>query len=108
MTIQILLFYFSEKIRLDISCESSARQTIYMNCQALLSLKKKKQKNKTKKKLNSQSAYANCVDPDEMDKPSHQNLHCLPFYFRLKPLFAAVYMSKFKEGSTLESQGRKG
>ena len=26
--------YFSEKIRLDISCESSARQTIHMKCQA--------------------------------------------------------------------------
>ena len=27
--------YFSEKIRLDISCESSAVQTIHMKCQAL-------------------------------------------------------------------------
>ena len=32
----------SEKIRLEISCELSARQTIHMKSQALFSLKKKK------------------------------------------------------------------
>ena len=32
-------FLFSEKIRFDISCESSARQMIHMKCQALFSLK---------------------------------------------------------------------
>ena len=31
--------YFSEKIRLDVSYESSAVQTIHMKCQALFSLK---------------------------------------------------------------------
>ena len=52
----------------------------------------------------------NSVDPDEMahNKPSRQNLHCLPFcfffcfvlffYFQLKPLFAQVDMLKFKNG----------
>ena len=35
-------FYFSEEIRLDISCEVSAKQSIYMKCQALFSLKNKK------------------------------------------------------------------
>ena len=35
------LIYSSEKIRLVISCELSARQTIHMKCQALFSLKKK-------------------------------------------------------------------
>ena len=40
----ILNFYaFSEKIRLEISCESS-EQTIHMKCQVLFSLKKKKKK----------------------------------------------------------------
>ena len=33
---------FSEKIRLDVSCESSARQRIHMKRQALFSLKDKK------------------------------------------------------------------
>ena len=33
---------FSEKIRLDISCESSARQRIHMKNQALFSLKDKR------------------------------------------------------------------
>ena len=38
----LLLFLFSEKISLDISCESSAaKQTIHMKCQDLFSLKKK-------------------------------------------------------------------
>ena len=32
-------YYFSEKIRLGILCESSARQMIHMKCQALFSLK---------------------------------------------------------------------
>ena len=32
-------FFFSEKIGLGISCESSARQTIHMNCHVLFSLK---------------------------------------------------------------------
>ena len=33
--------FFSEKIRLDISCESFARQRIHMKLQALFSLKNK-------------------------------------------------------------------
>ena len=48
-------------------------------------------------------AYPNSVDPDEMacNEWSHQDLHCLPFFFCvlwLKPLFASVDMSKFKDG----------
>ena len=35
---------FSEKIRLDVSCESSARQRIHMKHQALFSLKDKSKK----------------------------------------------------------------
>ena len=35
----LFLYCFPEKIRLDISCESSARQMIHMQCQALSSLK---------------------------------------------------------------------
>ena len=34
-------FYFSEKVRLDISCEASARQMIHIKCQTLVSLKNK-------------------------------------------------------------------
>ena len=37
-------FIFSEKTSFDISCESSAKQTIHMMCQDLLSLKNKKKK----------------------------------------------------------------
>ena len=37
----ILFFYFhfSEKMKLDFSCESSAQQMVHMKCQALFSLK---------------------------------------------------------------------
>ena len=51
----ILFFfhYFSEKIRLDISCELSARQTVHMKCQALFPLK-----NTFKKNFNMSSAAA--------------------------------------------------
>ena len=48
-----------------------------------------------------QNQYLCSVDPDEMahNEPSHQDLHCHSlFYFRLKPLFASVDMSNFKEG----------
>ena len=44
--INIFSFSFSEKIRLDVSSESSARQRIHMKNQALFSLK-----DKSKKKL---------------------------------------------------------
>ena len=37
-------FYFSEKIRLDVSSELSARQRIHMKNQALFSLKDKSKK----------------------------------------------------------------
>ena len=37
---------FSEKLRLDVSSESSARQRIYMKNQALFSSKDKSEKNK--------------------------------------------------------------
>ena len=40
----IYFFLFSEKTSLDVSCESSAWQTIHMKCQDLFSLKKKKKK----------------------------------------------------------------
>ena len=46
--IYFFFFYFSEKTSLDISCESSAWQTIDMKCQDMFSLKKKKKKKKTK------------------------------------------------------------
>ena len=32
---KILIFFFSDKIRLEISCESSAKQMIHMKCQVL-------------------------------------------------------------------------
>ena len=35
---EIFCLYFSEKIKFDISCESSAQQMIHMTCQALFSL----------------------------------------------------------------------
>ena len=38
--ILIFFFFFSEKISLDISCESSAKQTTHIKFQYLLSLKK--------------------------------------------------------------------
>ena len=44
----------------------------------------------------------NSADPDEMpyNEPSHQNQHCLPFcyWFWLKPLFATMNVSKFRDG----------
>ena len=43
-----LFFFFSEKLRLDISCESSARQRIHMKHQALFSLKNKSKKIKSR------------------------------------------------------------
>ena len=36
-------FHVSDKIRLGISCESSAKQTIHMECQVLFCMKNKKQ-----------------------------------------------------------------
>ena len=46
--LQSLIYFhcFSEKIRLDISCESSARQRIHMKHQALFSSKDKSKQNK--------------------------------------------------------------
>ena len=44
----LIVSYFSDKGS-DISCESSASQTIHMKCQALFSLKKKKKKKKKTK-----------------------------------------------------------
>ena len=41
----VLFFFFSEKIRLDVSSESSARQRIHMKNQALFSSKDKSKKN---------------------------------------------------------------
>ena len=39
---EIFILYFSEKTNLDISCESSAWQTIHMKCQDLFSSENKK------------------------------------------------------------------
>ena len=51
------ILYFSEKIRFNISCESSAQQTIHMKCQALfyrkIILKKRKEKKEKKDTLSS-------------------------------------------------------
>ena len=48
------------------------------------------------------STFANSVDPDKMahNEPSHQDLHCFPFYFDflLTSLFTTVDTSKFKAG----------
>ena len=38
---QTTFVFLSEKIRLDISCESYVQQTVQMKCQALLNLKNK-------------------------------------------------------------------
>ena len=40
--LKLIFFFFQRKIRFDISCELSARQTVHMKYQALFSLKKKK------------------------------------------------------------------
>ena len=40
--LKLILLVFKKKIRLDISCELSALQTIHMICQALFSLKNKR------------------------------------------------------------------
>ena len=45
--LEYFFIVFSEKIRLDISCESSARQRIHMKYQALFSLKDKSKKIKS-------------------------------------------------------------
>ena len=42
-TYLFFFFFFSEKLSLGISCESSAKQMIHMKCQDLLSLEKKNQ-----------------------------------------------------------------
>ena len=39
-----LFYYFSEKIRLGVSCKLSTRQLIHMKCQAVFSLKNKYKK----------------------------------------------------------------
>ena len=71
-------FYFSEKTSLEISCESSAWQTIHMKCQDLFSLKNKKKKIEchllqillgtlTLLLLNTTCpVLANSVDPDQL------------------------------------------
>ena len=33
---KFLVYYFSEKIRLDVICEMSVLQIIYMNCEAII------------------------------------------------------------------------
>ena len=45
-------FFFQRKIRLDISCELSARQMIHMKCHVIFSLNLKK-----KKKMSSVTFY---------------------------------------------------
>ena len=46
--ILIICYYFSEKIRLGISCELSARQMIHMKSQVLFSLNITNEKKKIK------------------------------------------------------------
>ena len=46
-SLKYFFIVFSEKIRLDISCESSAVQRIYMKHQALFSSKDKNRENKS-------------------------------------------------------------
>ena len=43
-TFIIFYFYLSKKIRLDVSCESSAKQVIHIKYQSLFYQKKKKKK----------------------------------------------------------------
>ena len=40
-----MIFFFSEKIRLDLLCESFARQTIHMRCLVLFTLRNTKNQN---------------------------------------------------------------
>ena len=99
-------FFFYISLRLEISCEwftwnikphflwkkkirlSSA--TILLNTLTLSSLQ------------TITNTFANSADQDEMacNELSHQDLHCLPFWywFLLKPLFASMDMSKFRVG----------
>ena len=55
----LIVSYFSDK-EPDISCESSASQTIHMKCQALFSLKKKKRKQKQQQD-NNYKQITDCV-----------------------------------------------
>ena len=52
----IILFFFSGKLGLGISCELSALQMIHMKCQALFSLKNEKKKKNEKEKIKMVSA----------------------------------------------------
>ena len=61
-----IFFYFSEKTSLDISCESSAKQTIHIKYQDLFSLKSKKKKKK--KKLSSAAVVIGTLRVKKDDK----------------------------------------
>ena len=89
--------FFSEKIRLDVSSESSARQRIHMKNEALISLKDKSKKLKCHLlqflfgalRVKTESAkmkiciFANSLDLDETahNKLPHLDLHYLPSSF---------------------------
>ena len=63
-------YYFSERIRLGISCESSASQVIHMKCQALFS-----QKNKNKTKMSSTAVVLSILRAKHKIFLLHSN-HC--------------------------------
>ena len=46
-SLEYFFHHFSDKIILDIPCESSAKQRIHMKCQVLFSLKDKSKNNKS-------------------------------------------------------------
>ena len=48
--LHFLARYLEKQIRFGISCEMSAEQTIHINCQALIALKKNKKRDLKKKK----------------------------------------------------------
>ena len=55
---------------------------------------------------------ANRVNPDEMahNEPSHQDPHCLQFYydFWLWSLFETMVLTRFKDGRSISCSGIKG
>ena len=66
----LFFYYFSEKIRLGISCISPARQMIRMKCQVLFSL------NITNKKIKMSSVVIRLLDPGCGYKFSYLMTNC--------------------------------
>ena len=80
----IFCFHFSYKIKLEMSCESSAWQIIPMKCRVLFFSEKCYHNNR---KYWERQVFANSVDPDQMaqNAASDLSLDCLPYiqqYFR--------------------------